>query len=343
VGTCESDFATVLGVYVGTALGDLTKVADGSDSEGPHCPNGQREYTFKATSGADYAIAVDGDSFFLPPASPPSGEGSFALRIESRPPPSNDDFQEAVTLEGKTTEEPGGDRFHFAPAFGFNWGATKETGEPSHAGDPGGASVWYSWTAPGSGVARIGACCSAWQLFGVYTGSSVDGLTQHEPTFDPPLGNSFSVKVGTTYRIAIDGKFDAGAVAAEMGGFTLNVSMQLPSLPKSAAVTPSFNSAGSVPPKDTEPPETFIHRKVLKSKPPTIVIRFSSSELGSTFRCRHNKGAFIPCRAPITNRGRRPGRHRFEIAAVDAAGNVDLSPAITRFYVPQPNRRPKPS
>jgi hypothetical protein len=32
-----------------------------------------------------------------------------------------------------------------------NAGATKETGEPNHADDRGGRSVWYTWTAPFSG------------------------------------------------------------------------------------------------------------------------------------------------------------------------------------------------
>ena len=39
-------------------------------------------------------------------------------------------------------------RFYTAHAEGFNWNATKEPGEPAHKGNPGGASVWYSWEAP---------------------------------------------------------------------------------------------------------------------------------------------------------------------------------------------------
>ena len=33
-------------------------------------------------------------------------------------------------------------------AFGSNQNASKEVGEPNHAGDAGGKSVWWSWTAP---------------------------------------------------------------------------------------------------------------------------------------------------------------------------------------------------
>ena len=35
---------------------------------------------------------------------------------------------------------------------GTNVGATKETGEPDHAGNVGGASVWCRWVAPADGT-----------------------------------------------------------------------------------------------------------------------------------------------------------------------------------------------
>jgi hypothetical protein len=80
LGTCGSDFATVTSVYTGTAVGELTKVAGDYASEGPGCPsfNG-REVTFKAIGGTTYDIAVDGESFYVPPAEPPLGEGAIEL------------------------------------------------------------------------------------------------------------------------------------------------------------------------------------------------------------------------------------------------------------------------
>jgi hypothetical protein len=55
---------------------------------------------------------------------------------------------------------PGNDHFANAQRItsasgtisGSNVGATKETGEPNHSGDPRGRSVWYRWTAPSNGV-----------------------------------------------------------------------------------------------------------------------------------------------------------------------------------------------
>ena len=40
---------------------------------------------------------------------------------------------------------------------GTNVGATKETGEPSHGGNTGGASVWWSFTAPNTEMVSVSA------------------------------------------------------------------------------------------------------------------------------------------------------------------------------------------
>jgi hypothetical protein len=53
-----------------------------------------------------------------------------------------------------------------------NVGATKETGELNHAGNTGGASIWWSWTAPSSGIVRINA----------------QGYTTQGSDLDPTLG-----------------------------------------------------------------------------------------------------------------------------------------------------------
>jgi hypothetical protein len=62
---------------------------------------------------------------------------------------------------------------------GTNVDATKETGEPNHAGNPGGHSIWYGWTAPNqSGVVFIYTCYSAIDtVLGVYSGSNVNALS----------------------------------------------------------------------------------------------------------------------------------------------------------------------
>lgn len=62
---------------------------------------------------------------------------------------------------------------------GTNVDATKETGEPKHAGVDGGRSVWWSWTAPASGSVVITAAGDTFEpTLAVYTGASVTTLTE---------------------------------------------------------------------------------------------------------------------------------------------------------------------
>ena len=153
VNTCGSELATALSVYTGTEVDELTRVGNDFSSEGPRCPAFDgHAVTFRAISGTTYELAVDGDAFYLPPAEPPVGEGSFQLHFAVTPTPANDDFANAQAIGGSIEEEEGAElASYWASVNGFNWNADKEAGEPEHAGNPGGASVWYSWTAPESG------------------------------------------------------------------------------------------------------------------------------------------------------------------------------------------------
>lgn len=327
VGACNGQIDTTLGIFTGTAVSSLVKVVEGNANEGPHCPFRGSEFTFKSTAGTSYKIGVAGEAFFPPGGTKPVTEGEFELRIEATPLPGNDDFQNAALFQGEIEEEPGGERFYIATGLGFNWGATKQAGEPNHAGDPGGASVWYSWTAPESGFARINACCGPPPLLGVYAGGAMGSLVLVEPTPDPLFGPGYVVSAGTAYRIAVDGKFDAGAGAAAMGSFEIKVFMQLPARPQLPAPTASL-------PPDRTPPNTTIRKRILRSLPPVVVLRFDSNEDGSTFRCKLDKRPFASCRQPFKKfRNLRPGRHTFKVVAIDAAGNVDPSPAVARFTI----------
>jgi hypothetical protein len=104
---------------------------------------------------------------------------------------------------------------------GQNFLATREAGEPNHAGKVGGKSVWYAWTAPGVGIARFRTIGSTFDtLLAAYEGSELallDPVHQDEDrggyfTSDA----SFNVYPGIPYQIAIDG------YAGEGGTFVLN-------------------------------------------------------------------------------------------------------------------------
>ena len=132
-----------------------------------------------------------------------------ALKTATQVSPDNDNLANRQTLTGAATT-----------VYGRNLGATKETGEPNHAGNAGGASVWYSWTAPHSGVVEVTTAKSvtsvgaSWNtLLAVYTGSSVSALTLQAGNDDSGIsldgsGTSrltFNATSGTTYQIAEDG------------------------------------------------------------------------------------------------------------------------------------------
>ena len=114
-----------------------------------------------------------------------------------------------------------------------NIDATKEPGEPNHAGDLGGHSVWYQWTQPptvplGISFSSRNAGTNFDTLIAVYTGTQVNSLTQIAANDDygstPTVYTStlyFPTVPGTTYMIAVDG------FAAASGTFTISWDLSL--------------------------------------------------------------------------------------------------------------------
>src|SRR2546423_1499183 len=81
--------------------------------------------------------------------------------------PANDNFAAGQVITG-----PAG------VVSGSNVGATKEPGEPDVAGNPGGSSVWFTWTSPISDAVNIATLGSDFDtILGVYTGNDVGSLT----------------------------------------------------------------------------------------------------------------------------------------------------------------------
>jgi hypothetical protein len=121
-------------------------------------------------------------------------------------PPANDNFAAAEELTGRV-----------ASVEGLNKDATKENLEPNHADEPGGASIWYRWTAPADGRAVVSTCGSDFDtVLAVYTGESVDALAKKAANNNAcgyGSQTSFDASEGETYRIAIDGVDAAFGVA----------------------------------------------------------------------------------------------------------------------------------
>ena len=89
---------------------------------------------------------------------------------------------------------------------------------------------------------------------------------------------------------------------------------------------------------DTVPPETTIGKSPKrKSKNRRVSIAFGSNEPGSAFECSLDRGAFAPCASPFTAKVKR-GKHRFEVRATDAAGNLDQTPGLAVWKVKRRRR-----
>ncbi|MFZ4856651.1 MAG: S8 family peptidase [Desulfuromonadaceae bacterium] len=130
-----------------------------------------------------------------------------------------------------------------------NFNATAETGEPNHAGVVGNRSVWWSWTAPNSGVATINTHGSTFDtLLAVYSGTALSNLISlaanvNDGSADNTSSVLFVAEAGTTYQIAVDG------VSGAEGLILLNWSLVLqaepvvpvPGMPLSLAVVAALS------------------------------------------------------------------------------------------------------
>lgn len=94
--------------------------------------------------------------------------------------------------------------------------ATKETGEPNHAGFAGGHSVWTSWQIFDNATVQVKACGAkgADLLIAVYTGNAVNALTElasdNEENEAGCVTADFEAEAEGVYRIAVDAKSSAG-------------------------------------------------------------------------------------------------------------------------------------
>jgi len=202
VSTAGSTLDTLLAVYTGTSVSALTLVASNDDA--PDVSDNTSKLTFSATAGVIYQIAVDGYG---------GDTGYITLSLQQFTPPPNDMFANRITITGTN-----------ATINGTSLGATKEPGEPDHAGDSGGASVWWSWVAPVGGDVQVSTTGSTFDtLLAVYTGTSVTTLTMIASNDDDPAATDFTSKVvftaaiGQTYQIAVDGYAgDSGAITLRL-------------------------------------------------------------------------------------------------------------------------------
>ncbi len=87
---------------------------------------------------------------------------------------------------------------------------------------------------------------------------------------------------------------------------------------------------------DCKVPNSSVRKPKVNRAKRRARIRFSSTDPGSSFKCKLDGRPFRACTSPITYRHLRRGRHTFQVLATDSFGNVELAPATRRFRVRRP-------
>jgi outer membrane protein assembly factor BamB len=221
--TTGSSYDTVLAVYTGNAVGSLTPVGSSDDIA---AGNTASRVTFTASAGTTYQIAIDGKN---------GATGQTVLKLGVVP--ANDNFASAQTVSGMP----------FA-VNGSTLNASVEGGEPNPAGDSGGHSVWYKWTAPATGRFQLAAFSTqADMIAAVFTGSTLGNLSlvafnDNSVSFNSDSLVTFNATSGQTYFFQIDN------TDADGGDFVLSVNDSLWQFPTGDMVTssPAVASDGTI-------------------------------------------------------------------------------------------------
>jgi hypothetical protein len=297
-----------IAVYTGAAVGALTPVATDAGYGGP-CP----VVFFWAQAGTTYRIALDA-AYDATKGYVPMGATYMILRER----PENDDFEDAVTLSSATHVD-------YSEQTGE---ATKQAGEPDHAGNGGGRSVWFTWTAPESATFELNTCGSVFDtLLGVYTGASLFDLTQvasndnaNGPTCpdDERSELSFEATAGVTYHFAVDGHDGAYG--------PLRLILNRPHLRPPLPVAPITRIRGR-----------WVNR-ARRTAMFTFTARAGSAPVGS-FTCRLDGNPPAPCRRRKTYRHLRMGHHTFVVWATDVNGVADSRAPRVEFWIPKSRHR----
>ena len=236
--------------------------------------------------------------------------------------PANDNFAGAITITLTT---------NVATVTGYNTNATKQAGEPNHAGNIGGRSIWWRWTAPSAGTVDLDTRGSySDTTLGVYTGSSVGALTTIASNDDinPGIVQAstliFPATSGTTYFFAVDGFNSSNdSNGADTSGITLNLiftatATALPvitSQPVSATVTVGGTASFTV-----VAPGAVIYQWF-----------FNGSIIGGATGSNHT-----------VNNAQAANAGSYFVTVVNANGSVNSSNAVTLTVNPAPAPPPPP-
>jgi len=228
--------------------------------------------------------------------------------------PANDNFANAWVLSGAVVT-----------TNGTTAQATKEPGEPNHAGNAGARSVWFTWTAPKSAQVRMDTIGSTGgfnndTLLAVYTGDAVNALTAVASNDNGPgLANGwsqldFQATQGVTYHIAIDDNRFFPQFTPAGGPYFLHIT----TLASIVMTTPTNNQNFAV--------GTPIEVDVTADVPNPPVARMDFYRQGVLFATSTSEPfSAIASNAPA-------GSNSFQVVAVDNSG-LNWTSAVARVAV----------
>lgn len=193
ISTGRSGMNVVVGVYTGDGSSLMGLVAEPSLTGG-----GSGQAFFMGEAGRTYYLSVAGAE---------GVEGLVSMTVAG--PPENNNIADAFEMTGLE---------FFTGGTLLN--ADKEAGEPDHAGNAGGVSVWWKWTCPASNEYTLStrSRLDVFQdtLLAVYTAAdplnpSVESITlvaenDDEPGVSTASRIRFQGVAGVTYFFAVDGK-----------------------------------------------------------------------------------------------------------------------------------------
>ncbi len=235
--TCFSDSASFLTMLAPGALITAAGITEGGTSQAsPHVAGAVAvlRAAFPAETLIQTKTRMTGSGVMI--TDPRNGIATPRLNLLAAAIPANDAFANRIALGGNS-----------GSTSGTNLLATKETGEPDHAGNPGGHSVWWAYTATAAGQLSVDTHGSSFDtLLAAYAGSSVSTLTaiaanDNDGSANGASGMYLQVQPGAEYEIAVDGANGAAGTA------TLNWSLNTAAAANLAAgiTGPATGTSGS--------------------------------------------------------------------------------------------------
>ena len=89
-------------------------------------------------------------------------------------------------------------------------------------------------------------------------------------------------------------------------------------------------------PDDSKPNTTITAGPRNPTTARIATFRFTSSQAGSKFECKHMSGPWTACTSPRTYRSLALGSHTFRVRAIDPSGNIDATPAVRTWRINRP-------